>query len=100
MRSTRSAAHRRVDEIASDHGWARPVAERAYHGAVTSKQRLLQLVERLPDEQVDELLRLATDLYADPGQRPPVPAFVGIGDSGRNDVSQRADEFLRDGFGR
>jgi hypothetical protein len=67
---------------------------------VTSKQRLLQLVERLPDEQADELLRLATDLYADPDRRQPVPAFVGIGDSGRSDVSQRADEFLRDGFGR
>jgi hypothetical protein len=75
-------------------------AKRAYARPVTSKQRLLQLVERLPDEQADELLRLATDLYADLDRRRPVPAFVGIGDSGRSDVSQRADEFLRDGFGR
>jgi hypothetical protein len=67
---------------------------------VTSKQRLLQLVERLPDEQADELLRLATDLYADPDQVRPLPAFVGIGDSGRSDVSERVDELLRDGFGR
>jgi hypothetical protein len=67
---------------------------------MTSKERLVQLVERLPDEQVDELLRLATDLYADPGERHPLPAFVGIGDSGRADVSERVDELLRDGFGR
>lgn len=67
---------------------------------MTSKQRLLQLIERLPEEQAEELLRLATDLYMDPGRIRPMPAFVGIGDSGRSDVSERVDELLRDGFGR
>jgi hypothetical protein len=62
---------------------------------VTSKEILLQLVERLSDEQADELLRLATHLYADPDRRHPLPAFVGIGDSGRTDVSERVDELLR-----
>jgi hypothetical protein len=66
---------------------------------VTSKQRLHQLVEGLPDEQADELLRLATDLYAESNPHR-LPAFVGIGDSGRSDVSERAGELLQDGFGR
>ncbi|MEJ3748292.1 hypothetical protein WEI85_34030 [Actinomycetes bacterium KLBMP 9797] len=67
---------------------------------MTTKQRLLQLIERLPDEQAEELLRLATDLYTDPGQSRRMPAFIGIGDSGRSDVSERVDDLLRDGFGR
>jgi hypothetical protein len=66
---------------------------------VTGKEKLHLLVDSLPDEQADELLRLATDLYATPEPHPPLPAFVGIGASGRSDVSERADEFL-DGFGR
>jgi hypothetical protein len=28
------------------------------------------------------------------------PVFTGIGDSGRTDVSERADELLAEGFGR
>jgi hypothetical protein len=56
-------------------------------------------VDSLPDEQADELLRLATDLYAAPEPHPPLPALVGMGASGRSDVCERADEFL-DGFGR
>jgi hypothetical protein len=60
---------------------------------------LISLVENLPDEQADELLWLATELYVVPGQRRPLPAFVGIGDSGRSDVSDRADDLLADGFG-
>lgn len=67
---------------------------------MTNKQRLLQLVESLPDEQADELLRLATGLYEDPAGRRALPAFVGIGDSGRADVSVRVDDLLGDGFGR
>ena len=66
---------------------------------MTSKEKLRLLVEGLPDEQADELLRLATDLYATPEPRPPLPAFVGIGASGRPDVSERADDML-EGFGR
>jgi hypothetical protein len=29
-----------------------------------------------------------------------LPAFAGIGDSGRTDVSERTDELLAEGFGR
>jgi hypothetical protein len=66
---------------------------------VTSKEKLRLLVDSLPDEQADELLRLVTDLYGAPEPRPPLPAFVGIGASGRSDIAERADEML-DGFGR
>jgi hypothetical protein len=66
---------------------------------VTSRDKLLELVERLPEEQADELLRLAMERYVLPGQRQPLPAFVGIGDSGRSDISEQVDDFLANGFG-
>ena len=66
---------------------------------MTSRDKLLELVENLPEEQVDELLRLAMERYILPGQRQPLPAFVGIGDSGRSDISERVDDFLANGFG-
>jgi hypothetical protein len=70
-----------------------------YDTRVTSRDKLLRLVESLPDEQADELLRLAMERYVLPGQRQPLPAFVGIGDSGRSDVSERVDDLLANGFG-
>lgn len=66
---------------------------------MTSRDKLWELLENLPDEQVDELLRLAMERYVLPGQRQPLPTFVGIGDSGRSDVSERIDDFLANGFG-
>ena len=57
--------------------------------------KLLVLVENLPEEQVDELLRLTMERYIYLSQRQPLPAFVAIGDSGRSDVSKRADDSLR-----
>lgn len=73
--------------------------EYAYDAGVTSRDKLLQFVERLPEEQADELLRLAMERYVLPDQRQPLPAFVGIGDSGRSDVSERVGDFLAHGFG-
>jgi hypothetical protein len=67
---------------------------------MTSKERLRELVEGLPEDQAAELLRLASELFAVPGQRHPLPAFVGIGNSVRTDVSERVDEDLAEGFGR
>jgi hypothetical protein len=62
-----------------------------YRTGVTSRDKLINLVENLPEEQADELLRLATELYVVLDQRQPLPAFVGLSDSGRSDVSaQRA----------
>lgn len=66
---------------------------------VTSRDKLLQLVESLPEEQADEWLRLAMERYVLPDQRQPLPAFVGIGDSSRSDVSERIDDLLANGFG-
>lgn len=66
---------------------------------MTSRDKLLELVESLPEEQAEELLRLAMERYVLPGQRQPLPAFVGIGDSGRSDVSELVDDFLANGFG-
>src|ERR1044072_4207985 len=57
---------------------------------VTRKDQLLSLVEQLTEEQADELLKHATERYGVPDQRRPLPAFVGIGDSGRSDISERA----------
>jgi hypothetical protein len=67
---------------------------------MTSKERLRELVDGLPEDQAAELLRLASELYAVPEQRHSLPAFVGIGDSGQSDVSERVDEDLAEGFGR
>lgn len=67
---------------------------------MTSKNQLLRLVEQLPEDQADELLQLATERYGVPDQRRPMPAFVGIGESGRSDISERVDDLLADGFGR
>jgi hypothetical protein len=67
---------------------------------MTSKERLRALVEDLPEEQAAELLRVASELFSVPGQRRSLPPFVGIGDSGRSDVSERVDDVLAEGFGR
>jgi len=66
---------------------------------VTSRDQLKELVEMLPDEAAEELLQLARHLYAVPGPGKPLPAFIGIGDSGRTDISARVDDLLADGFG-
>ncbi len=75
-------------------GRSQPYIER-----VTSRDKLLQLIKGLPEDQADELLRLATERYGIPNHRRPLPAFVGIGDSGRSDVSERVDDLLAEGFG-
>lgn len=70
---------------------------------MTAKEQLQQLVARLGEEQASRALGLLEPLAGElPDRRRvhPVPAFVGIGDSGRTDVSERADELLAEGFGR
>jgi predicted RNase H-like HicB family nuclease len=51
------------------------------------------------DAHVEQFVRLATDRYATPEPRPPLPSYVGVGASGRSDIAEGADEML-DGFGR
>jgi hypothetical protein len=67
---------------------------------MTERERLHVLVDQLGDDEAAELLRLASDLYEVPGQRRPLPTFVGMGDSRQSDVSERAEEILAAEFGR
>jgi hypothetical protein len=67
---------------------------------MTSKERLRALVDDLPEEQAAELLRVASELFEVPEQRRRLPGFVGIGDSGRADISSHVDDSLDEGFGR
>jgi hypothetical protein len=72
----------------------------SYSGAMTSKERLRALVEDLPEDRAAELLRVASELFEVPEQRRRLPGFVGIGDSGRADISSHIDDSLDEGFGR
>ena len=70
---------------------------------MTAKEQLQQLVAGFGEEQASRALGLLEPLAGElPDRRAPrgLPAFIGIGDSGRTDVSERADELLAEGFGR
>ena len=70
---------------------------------MTAKEQLQQLVAGFGEEQASRALGLLEPLVGElPDRRlpRPLPAFVGIGDSGRTNVSQRADELLAEGFGQ
>jgi hypothetical protein len=70
---------------------------------VTAKEQLQQLVAGFGEEQASRALGLLEPLAADLPDRRAArgwPAFIGIGDSRRTDVSERADEMLAEGFGR
>jgi hypothetical protein len=72
-------------------------------GGVTMKERLHRLVDELAGEQVDRALALLETVTGEQpaaGQRRVVPASLGVGASGRSDLSERVDEMLADGFGR
>lgn len=76
--------------------WLRAV----YTGWVTAKEQLEQLVAHLGDEETSRALRLLEPLSEElPEQKqvPSLPKFVGIGDSGRSDISEHVDELLADG---
>jgi hypothetical protein len=80
-------------------GWLLAV----YTGWVTAKEQLQQLVAHLGEEQASRALGLLEPLRAELPEHkeaPGLPAFVGIGDSGRSDISERVDELLAEGFGR
>ena len=70
---------------------------------MTAKEQLQQLVAGFGEEQASRALGLLEPLAGDlPDRRRSraLPAFIGIADSGRTDVSERADELLAEGFGR
>lgn len=67
---------------------------------MTTKERLIDLVERLDEIQAAEALTLLAARYGEPseiGHR--LPAFVGMGHSGRSDLGRRAKEILREELG-
>jgi hypothetical protein len=69
---------------------------------VTTKEQLHRLVDTLADDQAERALLLLESITVSTGvaakRRP--PASLGIGESGRADVSERVDELLADGFGQ
>ena len=69
---------------------------------MTAKEQLQQLVAHLGEEQASRALRLLEPLSEEPEhkQAPSLPKFVGIGDSGRSDISEHVDELLAEGFAR
>ena len=70
-------------------------------GRVSPKEQLRRLVEELPDEQVPNALILLQAMIPGPVRTVRhLPGSLGIGDSGRRDVSERVDELLAEGFGR
>jgi hypothetical protein len=63
-----------------------PLARRVRAHALTNRR------------SVSSILREALEAYLE-GQEPPqMPSFTGIGDSGRSDLSERAEELLREHF--
>jgi len=70
---------------------------------MTTKERLHRLVDELADEQADRalvLLESVANLPPAVSRRRVIPRSLGIGRSGRSDVSTRVDEVLAEGFGR
>lgn len=73
-----------------------------YTGGLTAKE-LKQLAAEMGEEQAPRALGLLKPLLQDRpdnGQAPRLPEFVGSGDSGRSDLSERVGELLAEGFGR
>jgi hypothetical protein len=61
---------------------------------VNTKEQLHRLVDTLADDQAERALLLLESIAVS------TAASLGIGESGRADVSERVDEMLADGFGR
>lgn len=70
---------------------------------MTAWERLQLLVGGFGEEQAERALQLLSPLIgadAQPAQRVhQLPAFVGIGDSGRSDICEHVDDLLAGGFG-
>lgn len=65
------------------------------------RDELRELVERLPDEQVPAVVSaLRSRLDAVPAPRAWPPSWFGIAEGSADDVSERVEEILAEGFGR
>ncbi len=71
---------------------------------MTAWEQLHSLVGGFGEEQAERALELLSPLIgadARPGQQVrQLPAFVGIGDSGRSDICDHVDDLLAGGGGR
>ncbi len=68
---------------------------------MTNKELLHQLVDRLGDDEAERARALLEDIATTlpaPGEAL-LPSSVGIGDSGRSDVSEKVGALLAKGFG-
>ncbi len=67
---------------------------------MTTRDRLHELVDQLDDAAAERLLATAKTMVPAPRSSPAeLPAFVGAFTSGRTDISERAEEILRDELG-
>ena len=67
--------------------------------AMTTRDRLHELVDQLDDDAAARLLTTALELVPTPRRSDGLPAFVGSFASGRSDISERAEDILRDELG-
>lgn len=69
---------------------------------MTTKEQLHQLIDTLAAEEAERALLLLESIATHTEQAPTrrLPASLGVGQSGRSDISERVDELLADGFGR
>ncbi len=65
----------------------------------TQRDQLHRLIDELPEEQVADALALLRARRSR-GRRGWPPRWFGAVQAGRSDTAQRAEEILRDGFGR
>jgi hypothetical protein len=118
MESNRGQCHasRRTRELLNNRG-SLPSAPalasgRGHHGGWTStllivstqredtqREELHELVDQLPEEQVAAALALLRARKSD-DTRPWPPRWFGAVKGRRTDTAERAEEILRDGFGR
>jgi hypothetical protein len=70
---------------------------------MTACERLQLLVGGFDEEQAERALELLSPLIGVDALRGrqvrQLPAFVGIGDSGRSDISEHVDDLFARGFG-
>lgn len=64
-------------------------------GGPRSKQRLIDLVEALDEEQTAEAIDLLEERFAEPPRARRLPKFVGMGHSGHGELGRRAKDIIR-----
>jgi hypothetical protein len=71
---------------------------------MTAKEQLEHFVAELGEEDASRALELLRPMIPQQAQtdapRRRLPSSLGIGDSGRSDISEHVDEILAEGFGR